>query len=409
MVATYRHRINVILCQYFCKESNSSVTHDSHLSETPFTPQQHMFIRWGTVAALIVFSIIVVVVTIPGRISWDFRNNLHGPAQMVTQGLSAYDTSITGYPDSVWFPTIIGQYFWLGWFSFETAAFIWMMFVAVCLVLAIYLCLPRYEPVWAVFGVLLGVAFFPPLYVHHNIGQISVYTMLLLLLCVFALEDERPMLVGILIALASAKPQLILLPLLGIAIALWQQGGWHVWLKAGIAGAITGLLSLVPLFIADPEWLAVYVGNLQQMADWSRPTVARILDVALGVRGPIVFVPIALTVIALNLWLWQRLSMRVAMLWSMGLNLIAIPLVWTWDFVMLLPLFAYYLFALQSWVGRIIIIVTMLVVDVGYIYTRAMVSGDAALDWWIPPVMLIGIGFAIWVDYQQASPKDTTM
>lgn len=361
---------------------------------------QHMrYMQVGILIALCVLAFIIIIVAIPKRIMWDYQVNLHLPAQLVVQGLSAYDNSITGYPPPVWFPQIIGQFFWLGWLSLEASSLIWLALTTSSFVLGIYLILPRYQPSSLVILLVLTLNIFPPMGIHYNLGQISLYTMLLLVLTIIALEKKNIVMVGILLALAGGKPQLIVLPVIGIALVLWKEYGWRGLLTTGLAGIITTLILLIPLFIADTNWIEAYLQTVGNLPFWGRPSIYHILLRDFNAQIAIfIFIPIALALLVLNVFIWIRLPIREAMIWSMSLNLIAIPLLWTWDYTLLFPLYAYYLLTLKTYRARIILVTTFIALIFGFVYIHFTFSQEFIDDWWMPIIMVIGTFIAVQLD-----------
>ncbi|MEO1163720.1 MAG: glycosyltransferase family 87 protein, partial [Chloroflexota bacterium] len=271
---------------------------------------------------------------------------------------------------------------------------------------ALFLIMPR-NPSPIILGTLmLLIPIFPPFNYHYALAQVSVYTMLLLILACISLEREKYILVGILFGLASGKPQLILLPVLGFAIALWRMGGWQAWLKVIIAGALIGILSLVPLFIADPNWLTDFFATVDNIPEWQRPSYLDLFVINFGSIGNYMFAVLCTVIIAINTWIWFKLPLRLAFLWCMTLNLVAIPLVWSWDFVMLLPLYVYYLLDLKSVVARILLIILFSVCIIASIGVNTFL-GEAYYHWWIPTFMILSILIAIGVE-RYFSPKPET-
>ncbi len=351
---------------------------------------------WLTFIAL---ALVGIVFTAVMQISaWDFRNNLWGPAHLITQGQSAYTIRSLGFDsEAVWMPTAVGEFFWLGCLPLTQASNFWWFFNIVLLTVITWVIIPKRKPpplLLALF--LISVALFPPLIVHFNLGQYTLWATLLLLLCPYLLKTERYFRLGVLVALASGKPQLLFIPIVGLAIALYRQSGVKA-LRAFVAGGVlTTLILTIPLWLSDVQWIPDFIQALRNNQVWEHPSSLQVLQKSLGENGIWLYLLLCLVIIGITAKLWQRLPPQQAVLWSMALNLIAAPYIWTWDYVVLLPLWVYYMFRL-NWMGQGLLLLVYSVVWGGMLYIQINLSGNSYLTWWVPWVFIGGVAFAIWV------------
>jgi hypothetical protein len=77
---------------------------------------------------------------------------------------------------------------------------------------------------------------------------------------------------------------------------------------------------------------------------WAHPSSLFILQATFNEIGRALWWLLLLAGSGLNLWLWVRLPKREAMAWSLALTTLITPYLWSWDFVLLMPLFISYLY-----------------------------------------------------------------
>jgi 4-amino-4-deoxy-L-arabinose transferase-like glycosyltransferase len=82
----------------------------------------------------------------------------------------------------------------------------------------------------------------------------------------------------------------------------------------------------------------------------------------------------------------------------MALTAIASPYLWSWDFVLLLPLFVDTAARLTNTLSRVVLFVfwaACLVLTV--VSIQVVGAGDSRL-WWLPPVIITGIALSLQLD-----------
>lgn len=126
--------------------------------------------------------------------------------------------------------------------------------------------LSRWQPsFWMTILVfILALFWFPSVRPVLN-GNISVLCAFFVVLALLAIRSDHDALAGFLLAFASIRPELVLLPVVFIMIWAASQGRWVLfWSPLMFLGLLTGISSL---FI--PDWLWQ---NLQQVAGYLRET-----------------------------------------------------------------------------------------------------------------------------------------
>lgn len=336
-------------------------------ANTPLSSKQARHRKWLlrlTGGALFVVVVAVVLLLLPGRQfgGWDFRVNLWGPAYLLVHGGSPYRTRGLGAVDplfekvnAIWLPPAIGVLFPLGCLDAYRASNLWLL-ANILLVLLIIEWVrekkPIPRPLLIVTPVLLIL--FPPLLSHLILGQFSLLIVLLLLLAARLLEQHRFIWAGLAVVLVLTKPQLGVLALPGLWVASFRLGGKRTgWAFAGAASLGTAV-STIPLWIASPYWVADLLQALRGNPFWYQPTLFTNLQLLWGRAGWILPGLLAVGVLLLNLWLWWRYPPEEVIPWSMALTTIASPYIWTWDFVLFLPLVLRSLFRQRTWQARAI-------------------------------------------------------
>jgi hypothetical protein len=197
------------------------------------------------------------------------------------------------------------------------------------------------------------------------------------------------LLVALLLAISLAKPQLGMLILPGLTIAYIRICG------ARAAVAFVGLLLLcvvlltVPLFWADPVWWDDFMVALGRNPTWMQPSLFYVLQARWGALGLLVWGLIAVAIFGVNIRLWFVLSSREAVFWSLALTLLVTPYVWSWDFVMSIPLLVMSAFRLNSSSARWLL-------GLGYalcwgLMAQVRFSGDISDHqyWFVPWLLLV--------------------
>jgi hypothetical protein len=352
----------------------------------------------GLLAAFIVLPLLVAAawfVINAQFASWDFRNNLWGPAHLLVQGMSPYlIEQLFDNSNSVWLPMAIGVGFWLGYLDLFTATNLWALLSAVLAILLTLISIQRGQPgtLWVTVA-LLAVFLFPPTVSHFILGQFSLISVVLLLIAVRVVERSFhwSIIVGLLLALALTKPQLVLLPSLGIALMYWKNRGVKGTFQVGVLTLGWSLLLMLPLWLGYPNWVEGFQVALARNMVWAHPTLFVQFYWWMGDTGRLAWGLLVIVMVAVNGWLWWHLPARRAVSWSLALNLLITPYAWSWDFVLLLPLFVQTLFSLQAYSLRGMLLAGYCLCWAGVVHIRLNTENDDVRYWWAPLFLLFVI------------------
>ncbi|MCA9886267.1 MAG: DUF2029 domain-containing protein [Anaerolineae bacterium] len=355
--------------------------------------------------------VLVIFVSQAQLFGWDFRNNLWGPAHLLSTGRSPYlIDQLFDNSNSIWLPQIVGAGLPLGFLPQVMATNLWFAINILAYGALAYLAMPkkRPAPIWLGISILL-LAIFPSFIGHLALGQISI---IIAALSIFAsqliLSPKKLWFAALLITLAAAKPQLLLLVLPGIMIAIFRQYGWQAVIKFAVYGILWTALLTLPLWIGYPNWVEGFVIALGRNKQWAHPSTLQILRNVLGMAiGTITWGIFAATLmgILMKMW-WDRPTAKSNVIWSLALTALVTPYVWTWDFVLVVPLIIWTIFASKTIWSRIIMALGTGISVIGMIAMRVSgINGDM-FYWWIPWVIVISAVVAWQINKHVNVPSD---
>jgi len=348
--------------------------------------------RRGLGLAIIIGLVIAAGIFVATQtiISWDFRSNLWSPAHLLVTGRDPYtvDVLFEG-SNAVWLPTAVGAFFAIGWLPLQIATNLWFLLTIVLYIACIIVLLRAGRHSLVIIGVVFILALlFPPFISHLSLGQYTVIAMALLMLAFFR-DDPQPVFAGALCALASGKPQLLILPMLGYGVYLIRQRKWSHAVRFAVAFVATAVLLTLPLWLGYPDWVGGYQAALGRNPEWRHPSLFVVLGEVWGASGTLAAWAVAVAALCLGLWRWQQ--PRQGILWTMALNLVVVPYVWSWDFVLLMPLFVATLIAAKSLALRSLMLLAYAATWIFAIHIRLTTIGDEVQFWWMPVVLLVTI------------------
>ena len=341
-------------------------------------------------AFIILLSLGVFIVRSTAFSCWDFRNNLWGPAYLLTHHQSPYRVDkLFDLGNAVWMPMAIGLFFPLGFLSLQQASNLWFVFNLIWFLLILWISSGSRRPSTILFAIVVLLSFlFPPTVTHLWSGQITILTTLTLMIAAIW-HDEMPVLwPALLIAVSLVKPQLAILAVPGLLAYRIKEYGLQkaVELIFYLIGCL--LIITTPLFLGYPNWIPDFIWALQQNPVWAQPSSLYSLRSSLPNVGTIVWLMLTVAIFATNIRLWTTLPARDAMYWSLALTLLVTPYVWTWDFVMILPLFISHLFTAKTKISRGMLLG-------GYVVCWGLITSmkirdevNDSLFWWIPWLLL---------------------
>lgn len=351
---------------------------------------EHRSFKVYVFALIISLLLVLFVVRSEAFSCWDFRNNLWGPAYLLVHQQSPYRVDLLfDLGNAVWMPMAIGVFFPLGFLSLQQASNLWFVFNLIWFLLLLWISCGSRRPAIYLFGLAILLGFlFPPSVTHLWTGQISILITLIFLTIGRWNDRIPPLLLAALMALGLSKPQLAVLVLPGFLIYRLKESGWRqaAQLVVYLAGSI--LLFTVPLFLAYPDWFPDFLVALQKNPSWAQPSSLSFLRSAVPQMGGWIWIGLALILFAVNIWLWLALPVRDAVYWSLALTPLVSPYIWTWDFVMILPLCISHLFQAKAKASLAILLG-------GYaacwgLMTTMKLRGEVSesLFWWVPWCLL---------------------
>ncbi len=353
------------------------------------------------IVGIVVLAVVLWLTADIGFTSWDFRNNLWAPAHLLWRGESAYDISgMFASSNAVWFPQIIVVFSLLGLLPLQLGTNAWLgMAVVLLAVLTWFLSqqAAQSRPKPLAFGLLvLAVFLFPPTIRHLLLGQADLVLIAAMIAGTYALAKNRLVLSALLFAVALSKPQLcvIVLPSL-VAWLVISQRQWRIAIKFLVVMGGFALLLTVPLWLGSPQWLEDFWSNLNGNPQWSQPVLFSQLYIKAGRSGLVLWCLAFVACLVLSIRLWDRLGPTRGVLWSIALTTVASPYLWSWDFVLLLPLLVDTAARLTNRLSRLVLFAfwaACLVLTV--VSIQVVGAGDSRL-WWLPPVIITGIALSL--------------
>ena len=357
-----------------------------------------VFLSTKFLLALLGFFCLVLlglfIIYFPYQPGWDFRNNLWAPSFLLVNGQSPYNlTGLYEMGSAVWMPVAIGMFWPLGFLPLQQASNLWWILTLIGLITIVWLSSGYQRPPKYLFTITLILAFlFPPTISHFSLGQTTILICLLFMVISIYGRKLHPLLLALLIALTLSKPQLTIFIFPGFFYSYLKENGSSrtVNLIFLIFLAI-GILSL-PLFILYPPWINDFIQSSTGNPAWAHPSSLFILRTNFNRIGEILWYMLLLLVSGINLWLWTRLPKRDAAVWSLALTTLVTPYVWSWDFVLLIPLFVSYLYKIKQKSSTWPIYFAYISCWGIIAYMKLTGQTSDELYWWVPWYL---IGFVI--------------
>lgn len=339
----------------------------------------------GFIAALITFLFWRLMMP-----RMDFYNELWGPAYLLVQGKSPYDTaSLDPVLPAVWFPMAIGFFFPLGWLSETLALRTWFIFNIIEICVVVYLIQGNKRSLYNTVALALLCFFFPFVLNHFNLGQFSITVMLCLMFSAYFADKQQDWLAAFFLALALSKPQLGILALFGLSVFYFRRGGFGSLIRFGMQTALVSLVLTLPLFIFHPAWIPDWIKSMQSNYTWMHPSLFSIFRQFLGGWGTILWATMLMLTLVITRQLWVKLPAPIAMLWSLGITTIVTPYVWSWDFVLLLPIWMY-TFTQADWKQKAFLLLIYVAAWYGSAIIQAQAGSQNQSFWWVP-IWFIGM------------------
>jgi hypothetical protein len=334
------------------------------------------------------------IIYFPYPPGWDFRNNLWAPSYLLVNGQSPYNlTVLYEMGSAVWMPMVIGMFWPLGYLPLQQASNLWWVITLILLIMIVWMSSGDQRPPKYLFTISLILAFlFPPTISHFSLGQITIPICLLIMAISIYDRKFHPLLLAFLIALTLAKPQLTILILPGYFYSYLKENGFSRAVKLIVfVILVIGILSF-PLFFFYPKWISDFIKSLSGNPTWAHPSSLFILRLNFNKVWEILWYMLLLLVSGVNLWLWTRLPKRDAATWSLALTTLVTPYIWSWDFVLIIPLFISYLFRNKQKSSTWLIYFAYISCWGVIAFMKLTGQMSDELYWWVPWYM---IGFVI--------------
>jgi hypothetical protein len=334
----------------------------------------------------------------------DFYNELWGPAYLLAQGKSPYDTaSLNPVLPAVWFPMAIGFFLPLGWLPETLALQVWFIFNIIEVCVVVYFVQGEKRSLYNTAALALLCFFFPFVLNHFNLGQFSITVMLCLILSAHFAGKRRDWLAAFFLALALSKPQLGILAVFGFSVFYFRCGRFVGLFRFGLQTALLSLLMSLPLFIFHPVWIPDWIKSMQSNYTWMHPSLFSIFRQFLGSWGTLLWVALLMLALFITYRLWTKLPPQVAMLWSLGITTIVTPYVWSWDFVLLLPIWMH-VFTQGDWKRKSFLLLAYAAAWYGSALVQAQAGSQNQSFWWVP-IWFVGMLALVTVGKPADAPR----
>lgn len=353
--------------------------------------------------ALILLSavggVIWLVVTAQAS-TWDFRYNLWAPTHLLLRGKSPYDLRpLYEAGNAVWLPMVIGAFLPLGALPLPQASMLWLLANIGAAVGTVWIVAEAKRPSPLVLALALtAIGLYPRTLAHMRLGQFSLLAVLLYLVSALLLQRRRWGWAALAAAVALAKPQLGVLALLGLMVSAYRRQQWRGVFRFGTAVALWCVALTLPLFLLHPAWIPDFLQALRQNPDWVQPSLFSMLPLWFGPAGLIGWGLLFLLALILNVWLWWKRPFLEAMCWSLALTPLVSPYIWSWDFVLLLPLFVRGLFHFRRPAARLLLIGGYLFNWWALVRVTLTSDGSEQFFWWGSWLLIWVVLLGMWVE-----------
>lgn len=203
------------------------------------------------------------------------------------------------------------------------------------------------------------------------------------MLSAYFADNRRDWLAASFLALALSKPQLGIIAVFGLSVFYFHRNGFYGVFRFGLQTFLMALLMSLPLFISYHAWIPDWFKSMQANYTWLHPSLFSILRQSMGVWGTFIWVAMMLVAFGVSYYLWMKFPTCVALIWSLGITTIVTPYVWSWDFVLLLPVWMY-TFMQANWKRRALVLIFYAVAWYGMALVQAQVGSHNQYFWWVP-------------------------
>lgn len=337
----------------------------------------------------------------------DFYNNLWSPARLLVQGKNPYDASSLDVELApLWSPMTITLFAPLGWLDEQTATQIWFLLNNAALAVIVYLAVgKRASPMITLSAGLLAFLF-PPTISHLVLGQVSILSILSLLLAAIFAKRKQTWLAALFLVLGSGKPQLSYLAAIGLVTLSYQYGGLRQTLRFCAWVLLSCALLNLPLFLTGTAWITTFISNLESNPPWLQPSLFSLLRIALGHWAFPAWIVISITGAWVCVQMWRKQDPLPAIVWTLGITALTAPYLWSWDFVLLLPAWIF-VYSRTDSTMRILLFFVYTAVWMGMALIQIKANAVNFLYWWVPLFILGSAGLAAIFAKSRITAKNT--
>lgn len=326
----------------------------------------------------------------------DLYNELWGPAYLLVQGKSPYNTAaLNPVLPAAWLPMSIGFFAPLGWFSEENALTFWFLFSLIEIAIVVLLVRQKNRSAINLFIATAFAFAFPSTVYHLLLGQFSITTTLCVVGSIYLILKDRHWLAAFLLALGLSKIHLMTLPMLGLSILYFQRFGFKSMLAFWGRVLTACLVFCLPLFISYPNWIPDAIRSMISNAPWAFPSLQKFFVYNFGSIGLLFWGISVVLIIMLSLFVWKRLEPVTATFWNLGLALLISPYIGSWDFVTLLPLWlSTFLLANRRW--KFFMTISYGVAWFLMARIQGLEESHNYFFWWVPLWFLVSAAIVTW-------------
>lgn len=348
----------------------------------------------------IIIAILIVVLLIwfiPSKffpVTWDFRNNLWGPANLLIHQRSPYNIHVIfESSNAVWMPIIIGIFFPLGYLPSQWASNLWLLLniISLCLIVVLLARNSHKSIIWILLT-LFSLAIFPSTLSHFVLGQISLIICLILYILVNYRNQLKPIIIGLFLAFSFTKPQLIVL-FLPVYLVVYLREQRQKLSSVIMYMIIWIVVFCLPLFLFFPNWVPDFFLNLSNNPPWFYPSLYSFLLSSSGSLGMSLATAWIWFIIGISIGilLTFKLDSVEALLWCLAITPLFSPVVWSWDFVLLYPLIIFMVFQKKSRVSSWVLYCSYGICTIAFIFMKIYGLVDDQMTFWVPPFLITAL------------------
>ncbi|MCK5683149.1 hypothetical protein KAJ27_03475 [bacterium] len=314
----------------------------------------------------------------------DFRNNLWNPLRLLSQGKSLYNINeLFPGKQAVWLPMALGLFFPLGFLPLKIACSIWFS-LNLSILITMFIIYSQYREINRTSKLLSAfVIFLYPFAIKSLfMGQITIIIAAIWFFIAHYFSKLPTFFVSILIVISLTKPQLAILV---FPIVFYHQlsgiGKPPLWklLMTYLAGFT---ILLLPLFIFHAEWIPDFITALKNNPKWLHPSTFQVLKKNLGNSAYILNILLYIFALFSVFKIYMSKGLRAAILIGLALTPLVTPYLWSYDFIIILPLFIHILCTSDSIKIKVVHLLVFTLISVWIYYKSANIIKFSDYNYW---------------------------